>query len=138
MGYGKCRITSDDVWKDSVDMAIASRDIVAIEPFVGYRRDIRILLVGQRVFAAERVAGRGQWKANVCPDRVYVTDPPEMLVKLTRKAAAVLNMEIVGADWIEDGDGNWILLEVNPAPGLQMGNLNCRPFVMELINDLAV
>jgi D-alanine-D-alanine ligase-like ATP-grasp enzyme len=61
-----------------------------------------------------------------------------MLVKLTRKAAAVLNMEIVGADWIEDGDGNWILLEVNPAPGLQMGNLNCRPFVMELINDLAV
>jgi len=133
MGYGKCKIRNIEGWNDAVDIAAIIQDIASIEAFINYTRDLRILLVGNDVFAIERVPTSHQWKANVCPEEVKTITPPPMLEQMTRKAASVLGMSILGADWIEDEQGRWILLEVNPAPGLQMGATDCRPLALDLL-----
>lgn len=133
MGYGKCKIRNLESWNDAVDMAAITQDIASIEPFINYTRDLRILLVGNDIFAVERVPSSHQWKANVCPEQVKTVEVPLMLEQMTRKAASILGMSILGADWIEDEQGKWILLEVNPAPGLQMGDTDCRPLTLDLL-----
>ena len=133
MGYGKCKIRNLESWNDAVDMAAITQDIASIEPFINYTRDLRILLVGNDIFAVERVPSSHQWKANVCPELVKTVVMPPMLEQMTRKAASILGMSILGADWIEDEQGRWILLEVNPAPGLQMGDTDCRPLALDLL-----
>lgn len=133
MGYGKFKISDLESWNDAVDMAAIIQDIASIEPFIHYSRDLRILLVGNDIFSIERVPKRHQWKANVCPDEVKPVSTPPMLEQMTRRAASVLGMSILGADWIEDEQGRWLLLEVNPAPGLQMGATDCRPLALDLL-----
>lgn len=133
MGYGKCKIPNLESWSDAVDMAAITQDIASIEPFINYIRDLRILLVGNDIFAVERVPSSHQWKANVCPEQVKTVVVPPMLEQMTRKAASILGMSILGVDWIEDEQGKWILLEVNPAPGLQMGGTDCRPLALDLL-----
>jgi ribosomal protein S6--L-glutamate ligase len=135
MGYGKCRVIDSQAWNDAVDMAVIANEIVSIEPWIDYCRDLRILLIGDQVVAIERTRASHQWKANVCPEEIKRIDPPSALTQATRKAASLLEMEILGADWIEDRTGNWHLLEVNPAPGLQMDDLDCRPLVLNLLRE---
>lgn len=136
MGYGKCRVADAEAWNDAIDMAVIADDIVSIEPFIDYRRDLRILLVGEELVGVERIPASHHWKANVCPDEIKRVDPPLMLKEMSRRAASVLGMSVLGADWIEDKAGNWYLLEVNSAPGLQMEDMNCRPLVLKLLQQM--
>lgn len=135
MGYGKCRVTDAETWNDAIDMAVIADDIVSIEPFIDYRRDLRILIVGEDVVAVERIPASHHWKANVCPDEIKRVAPPSTLIEMSRKAASILGMTVLGADWIEDKTGNWHLLEVNSSPGLQMEDMDCRPLVINLLKQ---
>jgi hypothetical protein len=65
MGYGKAKATDQASWLDAVDMAHIAKDFVAVEPFIDYVRDIRVLVMGNELAGLERVPS--QWKANVCP-----------------------------------------------------------------------
>lgn len=133
MGYGKCRVADREAWNDAVDMAVIADEIVATEPLINYRKDLRILVVGDEVLAIERKPASHHWKANVCPEEIRRVDPPSAVTLMTRRAASLLGMAILGADWIEDHSGNWHLLEVNHSPGLQMEYTDCRPLVLKLL-----
>ena len=137
MGYGKCRANDREAWNDAIDMAVIADQFVSVEPLISYRKDLRILLVGDDVLAIERTPASQQWKANVCPEETRRVDPPPALTQMTRRAASLLGMQILGADWIEDQSGNWYLLEVNHAPGLLMEDTDCRPLVLKLLRGSA-
>lgn len=129
MGYGKMKVLSKTAWLDAVDMAAICKDFVAVEPFVEYQRDLRVLVVGDKMYAIERKGS--QWKANVCPIEMKETEIPEQLAVLSRKAASALNVEIFGLDWLQTASGEWLLLEGNLAPGLSWEGTDLRHGVIQ-------
>ncbi|RYX85597.1 hypothetical protein EON83_04460 [bacterium] len=115
-GIGKARLQSREAWLDARDLALTTNDYSTVEPYIGYRRDVRILTVGERLWAMERQSG--EWKVNRGEARVQLIEPPEEIAHYTRRIANHLKADMLGVDWIETPDGEWKCLESNDVPGL--------------------
>lgn len=133
MGYGKIKASTQETWSDAADLPFIVRGSVAVEPFLDYRRDIRVLLLGEMMLGFERVPS--QWRANVCPTEGRFVEVPEDLAKMSQQARAILGADVVGVDWVQLKEGNWILLEANLAPGLLFEGLNLRPQLLSLLRQ---
>lgn len=80
--------------------------------------DVRIVLVGDRMFAMRRVATAGEWRTNIaCGGRGEAFEPPSGWTALARRAAAAVGTEIAGVDLLPTADGGAVVLEVNGVPG---------------------
>ncbi len=83
-------------------------------------RDIRIIVVGQKVVAAmERRAPRGDFRANLHRGgsaRNYLLD--DQMKTLALQAAQIHNLGLAGVDLIMTAQGP-VVIEVNSSPGLQ-------------------
>ncbi len=85
-------------------------------PPQGY--DLRILIAGDRVIGAvNRVAAPGEWRTNISLGgiRAPVSDPPFDACALALSAARASGAALVGVDLLPDGDGNWMVIELNGA-----------------------
>jgi RimK family alpha-L-glutamate ligase len=85
-----------------------------IEPH-GY--DLRIVVAaGEVVGAVKRVAAPGEWRTNIALGGSRIpADPPPQARLLALGAAAALGTDLVGVDLLPDGEGRWIVLELNGA-----------------------
>ncbi|NBW86662.1 MAG: RimK family alpha-L-glutamate ligase, partial [Planctomycetia bacterium] len=82
--------------------------------------DIRILVVGDRLFAMRRIAAAGEWRTNVSlGGRPEPFEPPAAWCDLARRAAATVGTEVAGVDLLPAKDGRVLVLEVNAVPGWQ-------------------
>ena len=115
-GIGKARLRSLPEWADARDLAIASSDYATVEPFIEYQRDVRVLMVGERMWAMERLSD--DWKVNRGQATAHLIEAPQELAQWTRRVAKHLGADMVGLDWIETPDGEWKCLESNDVPGL--------------------
>lgn len=79
--------------------------------------DLRIVVAGGSVVGAiERVAAKGEWRTNVALGaRRRPVDPPPFACMLACTAAAAAGAELVGVDLLPDGEGGWVVLELNGA-----------------------
>jgi len=78
--------------------------------------DVRVLLVGERVFAMRR-RSRGDWRTNLaCGGVAEALEPPAAWVDLARRAADLLGVDVAGVDLLPGPDG-MVVLEVNAVPG---------------------
>jgi RimK family alpha-L-glutamate ligase len=79
--------------------------------------DLRILVAaGEIVGAVQRVAVRGEWRTNVALGGGRApADPPPQACLIALGAAAALGADFVGIDLLPNGDGRWVVLEVNGA-----------------------
>lgn len=114
-GHGKVLVRGD-AWPELADLVEAADAYVTTEPYVDYVRDVRVLLVGDRVWAMSR-KGAG-WRANVDTVAAHVVDPPEELVVHARRFASHIGADMLALDAIEDADGGFVVLESNETPGL--------------------
>lgn len=79
--------------------------------------DVRVLLVGERVFAMRRVSN-GDWRLNVSRGgRPEPFSPPDHWIDLARRAATAVGAEIAGVDLMPGPDGRVVVIEVNAVPG---------------------
>jgi ribosomal protein S6--L-glutamate ligase len=131
MGYGKIKASTQEVWADAADFAFITPEAIAVEPFLDYVRDVRVLVLGRMLVCFERVPS--QWRANVCPSDGRIVEVPNELAENSRMAASILGADVLGVDWVQLKNGEWVLLEANIAPGLQFGGLDLRPKLLELI-----
>lgn len=115
-GLGKMRVCDQESWGDVADLLFAVDDYVTVEPYIAYRRDVRCLAIGERYWAMER-EGRG-WKANVDTRKYRLIEPPEPLVQHTRAAMRHLHADTLALDFLEQEDGQFVVLESNDTPGL--------------------
>ena len=115
-GIGKARLDAPENWQDARDLAVASGDYATVEPFINYRRDVRVLVVGEQTWAMERRSSA--WKVNRGVAEIQIVEAPTELVNWTRRAQEHLGADILGLDWIETLDGTWKCLESNDVPGL--------------------
>ena len=131
MGYGKVKASTKEVWSDTVDLAVLLRDLIGVEPYLSYTRDLRVLIVGEEVIGFERIPS--QWRANVSPSEGNIVELPEQILKQSKEAAICLRADVLGVDWVQVKDGSWVLLEANIAPGLELAGHDFRPHVLSLL-----
>lgn len=80
--------------------------------------DVRVLVMGKRVFSMKRVAASGDWRTNVSQGgRPEAFVPPQDWIDLAVRAATAVGAEIAGVDLLPTGDGRVLVLEVNAVPG---------------------
>ena len=115
-GLGKARLTTPEAWHDARDLAAATEDYAMVEPFIEYQRDVRVMAVGAGLWAMARRSN--QWKVNRGTSEIEIIPVPSEIGDWTRRVRAHLGADIVGLDWIETPDGEWICLECNDVPGL--------------------
>jgi len=85
-------------------------------PHAGW--DVRILVVGDRVFSMKRLASPGDWRTNVSQGgRPEAFEPPHEWIELAMRSAAVVGAAIAGVDLLPTRDGRLVVLEVNAVPG---------------------
>ncbi len=114
-GFGKARVGDEAGWADFKDLAFLMEDYITVEPAIDYVRDIRCLAVGENVWAMER---RGRfWKVNTQTLGYDVIAPPPLLEDYTRRAMRHFQADVLGLDFLETADGQYILLESNDTPG---------------------
>jgi RimK family alpha-L-glutamate ligase len=79
--------------------------------------DLRIIVAGGSVVGAiERVAAAGEWRTNIALGGWRrPVDPPPFACMLALEAAAAAGAELVGVDLLPDGEGGWVVLELNGA-----------------------
>jgi tetrahydromethanopterin:alpha-L-glutamate ligase len=85
-------------------------------PPQGY--DLRVLVAGARVVgAAFRLAARGEWRTNVALGGVRrpVFEMPREAAALALDAARATGASLAGVDLLPDGEGGWLVAELNGA-----------------------
>ncbi len=83
-------------------------------------KDIRALVVGDKVVASMRRKARGrEFRSNYhLNGTIESVDLPEDFAEVARRAARVLGLHIAGVDLLESDQGP-LVLEVNSSPGLE-------------------
>ncbi len=105
-----------------IELLQSQKQNVLIQKFVAESRgkDIRALVVGDRVVAAMRRVAQGQeFRSNV--HRGGVAEPvelPEEYVEAAIRSAQILGLRVAGVDMLESATGPQIM-EVNSSPGLE-------------------
>jgi RimK family alpha-L-glutamate ligase len=90
--------------------------IQELVPPQGY--DLRVLVAAGRVVgAAFRVAAPGEWRTNIALGGVRrpVTEPPREAGDLAIEAARASGGTLTGVDLLPDGQGGWVVVELNGA-----------------------
>ncbi|OMH26265.1 alpha-L-glutamate ligase [Motiliproteus sp. MSK22-1] len=105
-----------------IELLQSQKQNVLVQKFVAESKgkDIRALVVGDRVVAAMRRVAQGQeFRSNV--HRGGVAEPVELSEQYREtavRAAQILGLQVAGVDMLEGADGPQIM-EVNSSPGLE-------------------
>ena len=121
-GIGVILADTEHVAAAIIETLQSTKQNVLIQKFVAESkgRDIRALVVGNRVVAAMRRSAQGQeFRSNV--HRGGVTEQVELDAEYQRMAvhaAQIMGLRVAGVDMLEGADGPKIM-EVNSSPGLE-------------------
>ncbi|MBI2944743.1 MAG: RimK family alpha-L-glutamate ligase [Candidatus Wallbacteria bacterium] len=121
-GIGVILADSYQTAKETLEALWQLGQNILIQKFISESkgRDIRALVVGQKVVTAmRRVARAGEFRSNI--HRGGVGEPLELGERqreVALKAAAVMGLEVAGVDLLEGEDGP-IVTEVNSSPGFE-------------------
>lgn len=121
-GIGVVLAPDHKVAEAIIETLQASRQNVLIQRFVAESkgRDIRAMVVGDRVVAAmRRVAQGDEFRSNV--HRGGMAEPVELDEDFERtavQAAQIMGLRVAGVDMLESDEGP-LIMEVNSSPGLE-------------------
>ncbi len=125
-----------------IETLTSTRQNVLIQRFVkeSKGRDIRALVVGDRVVAAMRRVAKGdEFRSNV--HRGGSVEPVELdpaYEKVAVRAAQIMGLRVAGVDMLEGHDGP-LVMEVNSSPGLEgietATNLDVAGAIIDFIDN---
>ena len=121
-GVGVILADSVKVAEAIIETLQSARQNVLVQKFVAESkgRDVRALVVGDRVVAAMRRVAQGtEFRSNVHRGgRTEVVELDEVYMATAVQAAQIVGLRVAGVDMLEGNDGPQIM-EVNSSPGLQ-------------------
>lgn len=121
-GVGVVLAETSKVAQAIVEMLHSTQQNVLIQKFVkeSKGRDIRALVVGDRVVAAMRRRATGdEFRSNVHRGGyAEPIDPAPVYAETAVRAAQILGLRVAGVDMLEGADGP-LIMEINSSPGLQ-------------------
>ncbi len=121
-GVGVILADSAEGAESTLDALWSLGEAVLVQRFVAEARgrDLRVLVVGDRVVAAmRRIARKGDFRANIhrggsCEEARL----DAATIELAQAAQAAVGLRVVGVDLLETQDGP-LVLEVNASPGFE-------------------
>ncbi|TYL55049.1 RimK family alpha-L-glutamate ligase [Nocardioides sp. BGMRC 2183] len=121
-GIGVILAPSIKVAEAIIETLQSTKQQVLIQRFVSESkgRDIRALVVGDRVVAAmRRVASGDEFRSNVHRGgSVEAVELDEEYQRVAVRAAQIMGLKVAGVDMLEGNDGP-LVMEVNSSPGLE-------------------
>jgi ribosomal protein S6--L-glutamate ligase len=121
-GIGVILAPNTKVAEAIIETLQSTRQNVLIQRFVqeSRGRDIRALVVGDRVVAAmRRVAQGDEFRSNIHRGgRVESVDLSKEFEETAVRAAQIMGLRVAGVDMLESNDGP-LVMEVNSSPGLE-------------------
>nr|WP_109506935.1 RimK family alpha-L-glutamate ligase [Nocardioides speluncae] len=121
-GIGVILAPETKVAEAIIETLQSTKQNVLIQRFVkeSKGRDIRALVVGDRVVAAMRRTARGdEFRSNVHRGaRVEAVQLSEAHERVAVRAAQIMGLRVAGVDMLEGDDGP-LVIEVNSSPGLE-------------------
>jgi len=121
-GIGIILAPSDRVAEAIVETLHSTRQNVLIQEFIAESRgrDVRALVVGDRVVAAMRRTAQGdEFRSNVHRGgTVEGIDLPAAYQRTAVRAAQIMGLRVAGVDMLEGNEGP-LVMEVNSSPGLE-------------------
>ncbi len=91
-----------------------------LQEFIPYEKDLRILIIGERVYAMRRFPREGDFRANFSlGGTVELITPDEETKALAKKALHCIGLSIGGVDVLITPEGKRYVLEVNHNPGIE-------------------
>lgn len=124
----------------AIEPAPAADRLYLLQEFVRHPGwDVRILVVGERVFSMRRRSAPGEWRTNVSlggTPEPFV--PPADWVDLAIRAAHCVETEVAGVDLLPTADGRVLVLEVNGVPGWRAMEATTGSDVTGAVGDYVV
>jgi len=91
-----------------------------IQEFIPYEKDLRILIIGDHVYAMRRFPKEGDFRANFSlGGTVEIITPDEETKELAKRALHCIGLSIGGVDVLITSEGKRYILEVNHNPGIE-------------------
>ncbi len=89
-----------------------------LQEFIPYKYDLRVLIIGDRVFTMRRIPAKGEFRANFSlGGHVEKFDLDEDGLNLAKSALKAVGLEIGGVDLLITKDNKKYVLEVNHTAG---------------------
>ena len=121
-GIGVILAPEEKVAEAVIETLQSTRQNVLIQRFIAESkgRDIRALVVGDRVVAAMRRSAKpGEFRSNVHRGgSTEVVELDEQFERVAVQSAQIMGLRVAGVDMLEGPDGP-LVLEVNSSPGLE-------------------
>ncbi len=92
---------------------------IIIQNFIDYKYDLRVLVIGDKMYCMRRIPKTGDFRANFSLGGSVELFPitPE-IEDLSRRAIKSIGLDIAGVDVLVDKNGRLSILEVNHTPGM--------------------
>lgn len=91
-----------------------------IQEFIPYEKDLRVLIIGEHIYAMRRFPREGDFRANFSlGGTVEIITPDEETKKLAKAALHCIGLSIGGVDVLITPEGKRYILEVNHNPGIE-------------------
>jgi ribosomal protein S6--L-glutamate ligase len=118
-GRGIIRLQDPDLAWRTLSTLQQLGQVLYVQQFIpNFGYDIRVFIIGDRLFSIRRQAKDGSYRTNVS---LGGTARPHQLTELQRemavRAAAAVDGSVVGVDLLPAQDGRLLVLEVNAVPG---------------------
>ena len=120
MGKNLHRLSDANAALECMTTFVEKGEVVYLQKFVNHGgSDLRILIVGDKVFSMKRINPNGGWLTNISRGsnaERYIATPNE--IEVARMAARANDCQIAGVDIVYDEDSTVpMVLEVNASPG---------------------
>ncbi len=121
-GIGVILAESRDSIESTINAFFSLGQNIIIQRFVAESRgrDIRVLVVGDKVIASmRRIARAGEFRTNIHRggqgEKIVL---PKLYENIAIRAVMAIGLDVAGVDIIESADGPKVL-EINPSPGIE-------------------
>jgi ribosomal protein S6--L-glutamate ligase len=115
-GYGKVLIEDEKKWQDIKDLLFISQAYITTEPYINYKRDIRYIVINNKVWAMSR---KGKyWKANIDTTDFNEIEPLKEISSKLLKLQKEIKADILAIDILEEENEKLHIVEYNDIPGL--------------------
>lgn len=92
---------------------------IVVQGFVDYKYDLRILVIGEKMYCMRRIPRKGDFRANFSLGGTVELFPlTKELRELAAKATKAIGLEVSGVDVLIDRKDKNYILEVNHTPGM--------------------